>query len=86
MDPLEFKLLQMVDLQENRPQNTFLCTACISCTFKAVLIIFEPSKEKGRKKSECYSQEEEVLYYITPKYKQVLPSTLAPTDNSKLQP
>ena len=37
-------------------------------------------------RNQCYSQEEEDLYYITPKYKKVLPSTLAPTDNSKLQP
>ena len=43
-------------------------------SFELFLSFFKPSKEKERKKSESYSQEEEVLYYITPKYKKVLPS------------
>ena len=43
-------------------------------SFKLFLSFFKPSKEKERKHSESYSQEEEVLYYVTPKYKKVLPS------------
>ena len=54
--------------------------------FKLFLSFWNQAKEK-EERNQCYSQQEEVLYYITPKYKyKVLPSTLVPTDNSKLQP
>ena len=54
-------------------------------SFKLFLSFWNRAKKK-EERNQCYSQEEEDLYYITPKYKQVLPSTLVPTDNSKLQP
>ena len=51
--------------------------------FKLFLSFLNRAKKK-EESNHCYSQEEEDLHYITPKYKQVLPLTLAPTDNSKL--